>query len=269
MDHSRHNAEAAHTGPKAGGALSAPKAGAVDPTASDVIAAQAMRIDQLLIRQTLIEEAERRRLGRALHDGVAQDLARVRAGLSKSAAIGSGGGAGSEADQIRTLDRVIESVRTLAFELSPPVLEDLGLCPALEWLGDHLRDRYDAEVSVEIDGHEPAINQAARTIVFRSVRELALNAAKHAPGSAISISCRTDARGTRVAVVDHGDGFEPALQGSAGQPGKSAHYGLLSVAQQIRGIGGRFEIQSAKGQGTRATIWLNEADGPEGKPPHA
>lgn len=280
MEEKRHPAALPNPGPTALGPLPvsvqpiheafAPESESPEPetTANEksrkVIRSQAGQIDRLLIRQSLIEEAERRRLGRALHDGVAQDLAMVRAQL----AAGASGAGVRAAELIATVDRVIGAVRTMTFELSPPVLEDLGLFPALEWLGEHLGARHKAPVSVEIDGAEPPLTLEGRTIAYRSVRELALNAVKHAPGAAITLSGATEGHGTRLSLTDRGPGFVPMPldpQSPIGfKAGQGQHFGLLSVAQQIRGLGGRFEIDSAPGRGTRATIWLPaRADGPE------
>lgn len=273
MDEKRHPATSHHPGPTAMGPLPVlvqpiQESPGPEPTASEksreVIQLQAGQIDRLLIRQSLIEEAERRRMGRALHDGVAQDLARVRKGLVDRATPGQA----PKDDLIQTVDRVLGAIRTMSFELSPPVLVDLGLFPALEWLGEHLGTRHNAPVSVGVEGPEPPLSVDERTIAFRSVRELAFNAIKHAPGAAITISGATDARGTRLAVADRGPGFVPLPLDTTGPAGFKAgagqHYGLLSVAQQVRGIGGRFEIDSAPGRGTRATIRLPaQAHGPE------
>jgi len=214
---------------------------------SSVVSSQRARIDQLLIRQTLIQEGERRRLGRALHDGVAQNLAQLRACLRGDASPPQ-----HAKGTIGLLDRVIDDVRTLTFELSPPILEDLGLLPALHWLAEHLGKRYSANISVADDAREPRLLPETRTIVFRAVRELTVNAAKHAPGAEIVISCVSQRRRVSILVRDTGPGVDTGGLGGAG--GGVDHYGLISVEQQIRGIGGTFEFASALGHGTRAFI---------------
>lgn len=216
---------------------------------SSVVSSQRARINQLLIRQALIEEAERRRIGRALHDVVAQNLAHLRMDLARAPATG-----GNLTAMMATLDRVIEDVRTLAFELSPPVLEDLGLLPALHWLAEHKGRRHDVQISVSDDGCEPPLSPKDRIIVYRAVRELVINATKHAVGAEIVVSSVTNHASTRIVVRDTGAGFDVNLaQGSADGV---HHFGLLSVEQQLRGIGGRLDLASQPGEGTRATILL-------------
>ncbi|MEQ8846087.1 MAG: sensor histidine kinase [Phycisphaerales bacterium] len=254
---------------------------------ASVIAQQRARIERLLIHRTIIEEQERRRLGRALHDVVAQDLARVRAALTegdrggpsisglsgRSGRAGEGGmahggvgggalsgatAAGASSPLVGLIDRIIEQVRTLAFELSPPVLEDLGLLAAVRWLAGHLGDRYGTPIEVADDRREPPLDAAPRTVAFRVLRELVVNAAKHAPGSNILISCETGSRCVRLIVRDDGPGFDPGA--IEPQEGESSHFGLMSVREQVHGLGGAFELVSAPGQGTRATVTLPLVD---------
>lgn len=214
---------------------------------ASVISSQRVRINQLMVRQTLIEETERRRLGRALHDVVSQNLARIRMDVKRLVA------AGVDADRVlATIDRVLDDTRTLAFELSPPVLEDLGVIPALRWLAEHLNKQYRSKMIVEDDGREPELSSETRTIVFRAIRELAINAAKHAEGSDVVISCACGDRSVRFVVSDSGPGFDVAA--AFGDGVGVQRFGLLSVEQQVRGIGGVFELVSSVGEGTRATI---------------
>jgi signal transduction histidine kinase len=213
-----------------------------------VIAAQQTRINRLLVRQTLIEEAERRRLGRALHDVVAQDLAQLRRSISDQKVQ-----IGDVEPLLARLDRVIDEVRTLSFELSPPILEDLGLCPALQWLAEHVSKRYGTRVAVTPDATEPHLASSTRTIVFRAVRELLINAAKHAPNAEVTVSCGAVGNVARVVVRDTGPGFDTSLTHTFSDG--VHHFGLMSVEQQIRGIGGTFDLVSSLGTGT--TIWIS------------
>lgn len=210
---------------------------------------QQARIDRLLVHQTLIEESERRQLGRALHDVVVQDLAQVR-----SAVRTSGLTAADSANIITILDRIIEEVRTLTFDLGPPILDDLGLIPALQWLAEHLSNRYSANITSVDDGSDPRLSNRTQKIIFRAIRELAINAAKHASDSEIVISCVTNDRTVRIIVRDTGPGFNTARIHDGNTD--IMHFGLLSVEQQIRGIGGFFDIVSEIGDGTRATIMI-------------
>ncbi len=212
---------------------------------------QPIRINRSLINQTLIEEAERRKIGQALHDVVAQELGEIRA------AIVAHGQAIADAETIiATVDSVISEVRTLSFELSPPVLEDLGLLHALRWLVDHTMKQRSANITIADDAREPPMSSVTRTIVFRAVRELVLNAVKHAPGAEIIITCVSDHREARIMVRDNGPGFDTAKATPGADDNASTAYGLLSVEHRIMGVGGSFELTSRPGEGTRAVITI-------------
>jgi signal transduction histidine kinase len=204
-------------------------------------------ISHLLIRQTLIEESERRRLGQFLHDVVAQDLALIRQML-----VAITPGTILPPESVSIIDRAINNMRTLTVELSLPVLEDLGFYGAMHWLAEHLGQRYGTHIEVVDDGASPEFTIETRTIVFRGIRELVVNACKHAHGSEIVVSSMATPQGHRFTVRDTGPGFEPE------RPHLSKEgipcFGLASIEQQLIGIGVRFEIDSAPGDGTGATI---------------
>lgn len=228
------------------------------PAMSDSGSASAHHTRRLLVRQTLIEERERRRLGQALHDQVTQLLVQLRRHLAE---LRDNRGADECVAMIGEVDSVIHVLRELTFAFSPPVLEDLGLLPALQWLAEHLRESYGAEVRCTDDGVEPLLSSDARTIAFRAVRELSNNAVKHAPGSSIRLRSGEEGECYRIEVEDDGPGFSEGNAPDMSQqlPG----YGLLSIEQQIRAIGGTFEIRSHPGSGTRATITLPTTSLPE------
>jgi signal transduction histidine kinase len=228
------------------------------PAISESGSASADHTQRLLVRQTLIEERERRRLGQALHDQVAQLLIQLRRHLAE---LRDSRDDIDCAAMIGEVDSVIHVLRELTFAISPPVLEDLGLLPALHWLAEHLRESYGAEVVCTDDGVEPLLASDVRTIAFRAVRELLNNAVKHAPGSSIRLSSREEGGCYRISVEDDGPGFSDGDAPDVLQqlPG----YGLLSIEQQIRAIGGTFDIRSRPGSGTRATITFHTTPVPE------
>lgn len=215
------------------------------------------QIQRLLVRQSLIEERERRRLGRAVHDHVTQLLVQVRWSLADAR---DGRSVLRPAEMGADIDRVIKMLQELTSNYSPPVLEDLGLVPAIQWLVEHLQTTYGATAECDDDGLEPRLSPEVRTICFRALRELAINAAKHAPGARIILSSEVDRDRYHLSVCDDGPGFEPEKLRVGDDA--STGYGLLSVQQQILAVGGTFAIRSVSGKGTRATITLPE--GPEG-----
>lgn len=215
------------------------------------------QIHRLLVRQTVIEERERRRLGRALHDQVTQVLVEVRRQLASTR---DDRGHHEPAKVIADVDRAIHLLQEITSNFSPPVLEDLGLLPAMRWLADHLQSTSGAAASCDDDGREPSLSIEVRTIVFRALRELAQNAVKHAPGARIRLRASVVNARCQFEVCDDGPGF--VLGGDNAAPHqrpRSPGYGLLSIEQQVLAIGGTFEIRTAPGAGTRAIITLDTA----------
>ncbi len=190
-----------------------------------------------------VEDRERRQIARDLHDDLGQTLAAARirlAGLcnDKRAEVRRLAG---EVDAL--IDKANSSTRSLATQLAPAVLYELGLIPALASLGEEIGRTFGLQVRVSDDGREKPLSQEARSILYRAVRELLINVAKHAATDTATVeSHRRDGR-IVVHVTDEGAGFDPATTS-----GRSL--GLFSVRERLLMIGGLAEVNSAPGQGT-------------------
>lgn len=207
------------------------------------------RIRRLAREVTLAEERQRRVIAQGLHDHLGQALAFIRmqvAALQGDMVFSGGEG---RLDVIRDLlDRAIRYTRTLTAEISPPVLYELGLLPAVEWLADELRRKHDLPARVRGRGDLEDVDEATRVMLFVAVRELLLNAAKHARAQSVEVELEAVGDVIRAEVNDDGVGFDPSAH---------AHhdgFGLFSVAERIRSLGGTVEIDSAPGRGTRIRI---------------
>jgi signal transduction histidine kinase len=162
-------------------------------------------------------------------------------------------------DALFLLEQTLEDTRTLTFELSPPILYELGLVAALQWLGEQMSRQCGLRITV--DGVPPATSAAAaardaigedlRSLLFRSVRELLINVIKHADASAVRISVRDVDRGVRITVADDGSGFNPAVVAKGRAPGG---FGLFSMRMRLEDFGGKVEISSIPDAGTRVTL---------------
>jgi PAS domain S-box-containing protein len=192
------------------------------------------------------EDRERREIARDLHDDLGQTLAAARirlARLRESADDDVRRAAGEIDELIGSADR---ATRSLAAQLAPPVLYELGLVPALEWLSDELRETYGLEVELIDDGAPKPLVQAARAILYRAVRELLINVAKHAGVKAATVeTLRRDDR-LLVRVNDAGVGFDHEEMVRAPRRG----LGLASVRERVSYIGGSVDVRSVPGDGT-------------------
>ena len=199
------------------------------------------------------EDKQHRKLAVHLHDGVVQTLVLARREVSKLCEqAGQAAAAQSAARCAEIIDEAIDQIRDVTYELSPPILYDLGLLPALKWLADHLEQKFGLAVQVIDDGSVIRLSRSAEATVFRSVRELLVNAAKHAAGGEVIVTAAGDDRTARFVVRDQGPGFD-ASKISVRQDG-SLSFGLASVKEQISSAGGNIEIHSVLGEGTRVTL---------------
>jgi two-component system, chemotaxis family, CheB/CheR fusion protein len=208
----------------------------------------------LTVELTLTEERERRTLARDLHDDLGQVLAIVKIKLSSlEGAERRGSLKASLKDIDELVDQANRSVRSLMLQLSPPVLQTLGLVPALEWLAEEIERLYGVAVHVDHSGELPDINEPVRTTLFRAIRELLINVAKHANTNIAQVTCHpTDDGRIAISVIDHGQGFDyqEAFSRTAGDSG----FGLISVRERIEFIGGEMIVNTMPGYGTTISI---------------
>ena len=212
-------------------------------------------LSQRLIRA---HEEERALLARELHDDVTQRLAvlAIDIGLAERAA--PDGVQVQEAMQtIREgLVRLSEDIHSLAYQLHPSVLEELGLGEALRTECERVGQRSRVDLSVELDPL-PAIGKDTALCLFRVAQEALNNVIRHADSSAASVALRQMDDGMLLTVRDDGVGFDPASSGM----GRSL--GLASMRERVRLVNGRLEIESESGRGTTIVAWIPaEAESP-------
>jgi PAS domain S-box-containing protein len=216
--------------------------------AEKALDAERHKLRALAAEVALAEERERRRIAEGLHDHVVQNLAAVRMRLTALAG-------GTTPAALGELDRLcasaIDATRSLSFELSPPVLYDLGLAAALGWLSEHISKLFDVTIDFrdETDGLKLGTDTAV--MLFQCAREILLNAAKHACANTIGVHLSGDDRGVSITVVDDGIGFD-----AAESTRKLRGFGLFSVRQRVEGRGGTIEVESRDGRGTRVLLRL-------------
>lgn len=205
-------------------------------------------IRSLASELSMAEYRERERLAHVLHDSMQQTLVGVKYQLAAmEKGISELKGAASE---IRGLiDDAIETSRSLAAELSPPILRQ-GLAPALEWLAGWMRRKLGMTVNLSIP--DILAPQELTVFLFQAVRELLLNAAKHAGAGAARVSIAVDRQELRVAVEDDGAGFDSNQINVLDAEGGG--FGLVTISERVNLLGGRLEVASAPGVGSRFTL---------------
>ena len=217
---------------------------------------QAQKLRLLSAQLSLAQEAERRRIGEMLHEDLQQLLVAARMQL---AALGRTQDAAQREPIAReiadVLERSFKLTRSLSVELAPPVLYEHGLAAALEWLAAETRKNYNIEVTVEADCSADPKAADVSIFLLRAVRELLLNSAKHAGGSAVHITMqhrRPDK--VRIIVADDGPGFDPNSLDD--KRTSSQTVGLPNIRDRVSSFGGEFHINSGPKRGTRITLSL-------------
>ena len=165
------------------------------------------RLRRLSTELLQTEERERRRIASEIHDRIGQTLAvtKIQLGALK-AALESDKRVEMVEDVRQLITRTIKDTRTLTFELSPPVLYELGLQAALEWLAESVRKQTGLVVAVEKDGHAPSLEISRRVFLFQAVRELLFNVVKHARAEKAVIKISGDSSTISIHVIDDGRG---------------------------------------------------------------
>lgn len=206
---------------------------------------------------TLAEQRAREQIAKNLHDGLQQLLVIVAVNLERQIKRDHEHGvAPSEQvlDAQRHLDEAIAAARSLNFELFPPVLTRSGLPAAFTWLAGWAHDKYQLDVQTKIDARADSSRKDVRTLLFESVRELLLNAVKHAKASRVTLELSLDGADQLViTVADDGAGFDRTRLDERSKAGQ-AGWGLFSIRERLTLLGGEFSIDSAPGQGTRVCL---------------
>ena len=205
------------------------------------------------------QEMERVRIARELHDQVGQALGAARLNLERLEFASPPGGA--VAESTAALERAVELVRTLSFELRPAVLDDLDLAAAVRSYAGRQAARAGLELRLEIEELRAPADKDVEVVCFRILQEALANAIVHAHADRVLVALRADRRALRLEVRDDGVGFQPAPREPAGQ-----RLGLLGMSERASAVGGEVRVQSRRGAGTTVTARLPLRGGHGGLP---
>lgn len=203
-----------------------------------------LRLSSALIVET--QERERRYLARELHDEVGQLLTALSLGLER-AAKQTRGSHGSAMTAARTLSlELLARVRNISGSLRPPMLDDLGLLPTLEWHLDRVRQLTQLEVTLAHDGADRRFAPELEIAVYRVVQEALTNVVRHAGVGRAMVRLWSNSTTLAVQIVDHGVGFDSKVS-----PSGSA--GLLGMQERVELLDGCYTVETNPGAGTSIT----------------
>jgi len=144
---------------------------------------------------------------------------------------------------------IMRDTRTLTFELSSPILYELGFETVVtEWLDEQIREKHGIQTEFRDDGQPKPLDNDIRALLFRNVRELLINIIKHAKARKVKVIVSKIDEQICVIIEDDGVGFEPAKTGS------NTGFGIFSIRERLEQLDGHLEIESEPGRGSRFTM---------------
>jgi signal transduction histidine kinase/CHASE3 domain sensor protein len=202
-----------------------------------------------------VQEKERMRISRELHDDLGQSLAllKLRTGsLARNLGENDGGLRNELLGLSDSLDGIIEKTRRISQELEPSMLEDLGLTTAVRRLLEEFSRHYDARCRIDIEDMDDHIGNRAKLVLYRIFQEALTNIAKHSHASEISCTVRRENQAVKISIEDNGDGFDPASVSP--REGSGWGMGLMTMSERARMICAVLTIDSGVGRGTRLSL---------------
>jgi signal transduction histidine kinase len=207
----------------------------------------------LAVQLSDAEEAERTRMAADIHDSIGQSLSVLKLNLGVLA-----GRLGDKAqplpdlvESLHLIDDIVQQVRTFTFRIHPAMLEDLGLIPTLHWFAEQFEAHAGSQVTVSESGERQTLPVPLRTYLFRAIKELVNNAAKHGRAKVIVVAVHWRSGGIRVVIDDDGSGFD-AIEALA--PQHRSGLGLAGIRERLRTLDGHLTVESKPGEGARVIL---------------
>jgi PAS domain S-box-containing protein len=208
---------------------------------------------------TLVEERERRRIAENLHDSLGQTLSLAYIKLSAIMNENFPPRVQKTINEIsELLNNAISESRTLTYDLSPPILYELGLIPAFKWKLEQIEMKHEIQTTLHGENQKIGIRKEFNIFLYRIVAELLNNVLKHAQANSVELEVKKEKKYYYISVRDNGIGFKKNLDKKAKLDGG---FGLMSINERLDNIKGRLEIKSVMGEGTNATVIIPTSEG--------
>ena len=204
---------------------------------------------------SLTEDRERRRIATELHDRISQSLVISKVKLQAIREIVDSPDILHVINEVSdSLSRAIDDARSLTFDLSSPILHELGLEAAVyEWLREQIKQKHGIAFEFDDDLKPKPLEEDIRSLLFRDIKEVLVNVVKHAKADNVRVSIRRAGHQIRIIVEDDGVGL--SVSEVTSRPTRTGGFGLFSIRERLEPLGGRLEIVSELNQGCRVTIF--------------
>jgi signal transduction histidine kinase len=210
------------------------------------------KLRSLAAELELTEERERRQIASDLHDSIGQILSFASREL-KSLQKSPSEKISKSLEQVSSqLDKAVEQTRTLSFDLSPSILYDLGFEVAIEDLVDRFSRENKIRCSFENCPMPKPLTDDVKILLYRAVRELLINAAKHSRAVEAKVTLLRSGSDICVTVEDDGRGFDTSVLNNGMEKVKG--FGIFNIRERLNHIGGQFKLESGMGKGTKVTL---------------
>lgn len=223
--------------------------------AQEELQTSAEQLQALSRRLVDIQEFERRRFSRELHDLVGQNLTALSINLdilrTQLAGDGSEELHSRLGDSAALLESTTGAIENVMSELRPPMLDDYGLLPALQWYGTEFTNRTGIHVKIEGDERMERLTPATEIALFRITQEALNNVAKHAHAKCVDIRLERRDSQCVMAVADDGIGLDG---GSTSTSRRRPGLGMVTMRERTQAVGGKFEVETTPGRGTRIMV---------------
>ncbi len=201
-----------------------------------------------------VEENERRKIATELHDSIGQILAFLKIELGSLQKLQESEDSFNTIKHLREqVEKAIQQTRTLTFEMSPPELYTLGLNSAIEELAQRFSEERGLTCTVDISDNSYSLDEQMKIILYRSVREILINAAKHSHAQNIHVLVRRIDNNIEIVLEDNGIGFDISRLDKTKKT-KFNGFGLFSIDERLKQLGGKLAINSVKGKGTKTIL---------------
>jgi signal transduction histidine kinase len=153
---------------------------------------------------------------------------------------------------IERTNQMMSDIRSMSYELSPPILYELGLEAALEWIVEEMRTLNAITTTFKNDGKEKPLDETTKILLFQAVRELLNNVTRHAQSQNVEVFLARENGMVVIQVNDDGIGFEGSEADASKE--KTQGFGLYSIKERLHYIGGNLAVESARNRGARITL---------------
>jgi signal transduction histidine kinase len=212
---------------------------------------------QLSVRLMTLQDEERRRIARDLHDTSGQTLSALKMTLaSLQCSVNVTPGVSRLLDDANALaDEALKEIRTTSYLLHPPLLDEAGFASAARWFVEGFSKRSNIKVECDISQHGERISKECELVLFRVLQESLTNVHRHSGASTARVTLTMHQGQLELQVRDNGSGIEQTILAQVHEPGRQLGVGIAGMRERVRQLGGRLELQSSNA-GTKVRVSL-------------